>query len=524
MRPSYHLTGDNVPTVDVLITCCGENLDVILDTVRAACALDYPTERYRVVLLDDGNSPDLKVQTDKLRQSQRNLYYTARGVEVVTHSKAANLNHGLTFVKRLETGPSEYVAVLDVDMIPMPNLLRALVPHLLDDPSFAMATIPQYFYNIPDGDPLCQCLDYAFDVFLLERNTSDTTFCTGSGFVLRRSAVEQIGGFPTDQLSEDFMTSLLLCAKGWKIIYIWEPLQWGLVPETFVACTKQAARWSKGFASLLPVLMDPRSANLSQGHRLQLGFGIVTSIGPAFAITCAMLIVPAVFISGKQFIALETPQQLQKLLMLSALQILAEGLNGLFTGECIGFRELIWQPHRQVFLAPFKAFAVLGFLFPFTQNFTPTGYALDRQRELEARASTLSIRRLKVLLGTFWFQLFVLVSNVFGATICVRTALGLDINSPYQRQKLFVGAAWPPAFAYWMMFIVECWKSISYATFPQKTQLREALLNRDPDTQLAYPSDMAKDGGRIRPSQVFPLVILAYAAFILAYSWGIRFE
>lgn len=180
---------------------------MILDTVRAACALDYPTERYRVILLDDSNSPDLKDQIDILRRSQTNLYYTARAVDVVTHSKAANLNHGLDFVEMLETGSFEYIAILDVDMIPMPSLLRALVPHLLDDPSLAMATIPQYFYNIPDGDPLRQCLEHIYDVYILEQDTSSSAICPGTGFVLRRSAVEQLGGFPTDLLLENLMTS-----------------------------------------------------------------------------------------------------------------------------------------------------------------------------------------------------------------------------------------------------------------------------------------------------------------------------
>lgn len=225
IRPSFRLAGDDVPSVDVLITCCGEALDVVLDTVRAACTLDYPKERYRVVLLDDGNSVGLLSQIEALRNDYSNLFYTARGVGVKTHSKAANLNHRLAFVEDLKTGPSEYLAVLDVDMIPMPNLLRALLPHLFNDSSFAMAISPQYFYNIPDGDPLCQGTDLIFDVFILEHDNSDSTFCTGTGFVFRRSAAEQIGRFPVDQMNEDVMTSLLLCANNWKIAYVWEHLQ-----------------------------------------------------------------------------------------------------------------------------------------------------------------------------------------------------------------------------------------------------------------------------------------------------------
>lgn len=175
-------------------------------------------------------------------------------------------------------------------------------------------------------------------------------------------------------------------------------------------------------------------------------------------------------------------------------------------------------------MGPFQAFAVLGLLFPSTQNFTPSGNMLDKQRELEARASKSHIRRLKFLLGNFWFQFFVLALNLLGALSCVRTVLSSNISSSQQRQQLFVSAAWPTAFALWTMFIAEYWKPISYAIFPPNTQPREELLTRDPNTKVVYPSDMAKNGGQIRPSQVSSLVILAWGILILACSWGIGFE
>ena len=218
MRRLLRLVGENVPTVDILIPCCGENLEVIRDTIRAACTLEYPRDRYRVVLLDDGNSEELQHEVDVLKKTNpriRNLFYTCRGVKVVTHSKAANLNYGLSFVKDL--GPAEYIAVLDVDMIPVPSFLRALLPHLLNDSSMAMSTAPQCFYNIPDGDPLYQGLDGVFNISLLHQDTSSNGMCTGTGFVLRRSAIEGVGGIPLKEMNEDVMTSLMLHANGWKV-------------------------------------------------------------------------------------------------------------------------------------------------------------------------------------------------------------------------------------------------------------------------------------------------------------------
>ena len=526
MRPLFRLTGDDVPTVDVLIPCCAESFDVILDTVRAACALDYPKDRFRVILLDDGNSADLKAQIEVLKETEGNLFYTARGVNVITHSKAANLNHGLAFVEKLKKGASEYIAVLDVDMIPLPNLLRALLPHLTIDPSFAMATTPQYFYNIPDGDPLCQCADLLFNFFMLELDNSNSTFCTGTGFLLRRSVADQIGGIPTEETSEDIMTSLLLIAEGWKIAYVWETLQWGMVPNNFTGHARQQTRWSGGFISIARGLLGARLSKIHIVYRIYLSISMTARVSVEVAMTCAMLFIPAVLISRKPFVIMGSSQQLQNLLILSALQILVEWVNNIVTAESIGFRMLIWPSCRHPFMAPFQTLGVLGPLLPFKRTFSPTGSVLGGRQERESRDSKSFVRRMKFLIGSvhLWVEIFILASAAVSGTLGIRSGLRMDVSYRNQLQGLFARAAWPPAFALWTMFIVECSKPIAYILFPPDVPPREALLNRDPTTKVAYPSARAKDEERIVSHQWFSFVILAYTIFVLTFCWGTRFE
>jgi hypothetical protein len=94
-RPKLRIRGEDVPTVDVFITCCGEDVDVVLNTTRAACAVDYPQERFRVVVLDDGKDAELEKACKNLTATEYpNLYYHARikikGVP--HHSKAGKLD------------------------------------------------------------------------------------------------------------------------------------------------------------------------------------------------------------------------------------------------------------------------------------------------------------------------------------------------------------------------------------------------------------------------------------------------
>ena len=144
-RPRLRVIGDYVPRVDVLITCAGEDADVILDTVRAAGDVDWPQDRLRIILLDDKASDEVRREVQLLGMSNPCIHYTARTKTkgVPHHFKAGNLNHGLRYVDELEGGPAEFIAALDADMIAERCWLRAVVAHLLADPDLALACPPQ---------------------------------------------------------------------------------------------------------------------------------------------------------------------------------------------------------------------------------------------------------------------------------------------------------------------------------------------------------------------------------------------
>ena len=147
-RPKLRLVGNDVPTVDVFITCCGEDVDLVIDTARAACDVDYPQDRFRVVILDDANDAELRVASEHLNESYPNLAYRSRPKYpgVPHHFKAGNLNYGLDVVHDMPGGASQFVAALDADMIPEQQWLRAIMPHMLHDEKLALACPPQVSY------------------------------------------------------------------------------------------------------------------------------------------------------------------------------------------------------------------------------------------------------------------------------------------------------------------------------------------------------------------------------------------
>lgn len=122
LRPKLRLIGDDCPNVDVFVTCCGEEDEVVIDTVHAACDQDYPMDKFRVIVLDDAKSSSLEASVRQLALTYPNLHYMARTKipGVPHHFKAGNLNYGLEQTRLMPGGAGQFMAALDADMVCAP--------------------------------------------------------------------------------------------------------------------------------------------------------------------------------------------------------------------------------------------------------------------------------------------------------------------------------------------------------------------------------------------------------------------
>lgn len=103
----------------------------------------------------------------------------------------------------------------------------------------------QDYYNVPIDDPLGNKAEFDLWFSLYEplNDRLDSAMCTGTGYIVRRQALEEIGGWPQVESGEDYMCSTKLSDHGWKIAFIPEKLQVGLAPESLRAHVKQRMRW-----------------------------------------------------------------------------------------------------------------------------------------------------------------------------------------------------------------------------------------------------------------------------------------
>jgi cellulose synthase (UDP-forming) len=80
-------------------------------------------------------------------------------------------------------------------------------------------------------------------------------FCCGTNVVFRRAALEDVGGFPIESVTEDFELSIALHERGWRSRYVPEVLAHGLGPEDMASYVSQQQRWSRGCLAALPVVL-----------------------------------------------------------------------------------------------------------------------------------------------------------------------------------------------------------------------------------------------------------------------------
>lgn len=235
------------PTVDIYIPSYNEPLEVVRDTVLAAQCIDYPKDKMKIYLLDDG------------KRSEFAVFAADVGVGYITrndnkHAKAGNLNHALTLTH------GELICVFDCDHVATRVFLQATVGGFLKDPMLALVQTPHYFYS---PDPFERNLSVGRNIpnegmlfygpIQQGNDNWNATFFCGSCAVIRREALAQIGGFAVETVTEDAHTALKFQRLGWKSAFLDIPLAAGLATERLVVHVIQRTRWARGMTQIFRV-------------------------------------------------------------------------------------------------------------------------------------------------------------------------------------------------------------------------------------------------------------------------------
>ncbi|MCW3094758.1 MAG: hypothetical protein JWL77_376 [Chthonomonadaceae bacterium] len=240
-------------TVDVFVTTYDEPLAMVERALSAAVAM---RGAHRTWLLDDGSNPEFRALAQHC------------GVDYLTRSprhnaKAGNINAALPRTQ------GDIIAVFDVDHIPTPDFLEQTVGHFTDPAIGFVQVMLTYSDKNRNWVPQAaaeSCLDFYNPTSIgMERLRSTTMM--GSNSLLRRSALESIGGYRPG-LAEDLATSIALHAEGWRSVYVAKPLAPGEAPPDLAAWFTQQLKWARGVFELLLTAYPRCWSRLTGGQRL----------------------------------------------------------------------------------------------------------------------------------------------------------------------------------------------------------------------------------------------------------------
>jgi cellulose synthase/poly-beta-1,6-N-acetylglucosamine synthase-like glycosyltransferase len=314
------------PMVSLHLPTYNEPLDVVEQTLKTLARLDYPNFE---VLVVDNNTPDEKnwrPLEDICRRLGPNFH--CLHLDKWPGYKSGALNFALS-----QTDPAaQIITTIDADYQLDPGFLRELVPGFAD-PQVAFIQAPQDYRDYK-GDTYTEATYYSykyfFEVSMPARNEHNAIIFCGTMGLIRRSVLEEIGGWDEWCITEDAEASLRILKNGYRSWYINRSFGRGLMPFTFEGLKKQRFRWcfggiqilKKHWEALMPWAhwVDPNNKlTLSQRYYYLLGgvqwftdlfnllFAVFLILGAIFSlvptnlqirpITSAIIILPALFLA-----------------------------------------------------------------------------------------------------------------------------------------------------------------------------------------------------------------------------------
>jgi len=242
-NPSFQLIQKNLKLknkidggVSVLVTVCGEPLDIVEKTLQGVIDMKIAHDTYLV--------DDLGKQPSKINEPYKSLALRLGAKYLKTVENKQYKVGGLNFA--LDRIDSKFVANFDSDFVPKKNFLLNTLPYF-HDKKLAWVQTPQAFRNTNNliSQGAADSVNAFYSDIMPGKNAFNSAIYVGTNAIFRREALQSIKGYQV-HISEDLYTAFNLHQAGWKSIAISEKLAYGLAPDNVNALFKQILRWSGG--------------------------------------------------------------------------------------------------------------------------------------------------------------------------------------------------------------------------------------------------------------------------------------
>ncbi|GAA0410283.1 glycosyltransferase [Paenibacillus motobuensis] len=274
---------EEIPFVSLMVPAHNEG-KVITQTVEALLALDYPQDRYEIIVINDNSSDNSSELLAKLqaKYNERNLIVINTDNITGGKGKSNALNIGF------KQSRGEYIAIYDADNTPEKTALRYLVAEITHDKTLG-AVIGKFRTRNRNASLLTRFINIetlSFQWMAQAGRWKLFKLCTipGTNFIMRREIIEQIGGWDVKAIAEDTEISFRIYMMGYRIKFQPKSVTWEQEPQTLRVWFKQRTRWAKGniyvIVKNLPLLFDrsARRIHFDLLYFLSIYFLLLTSL------------------------------------------------------------------------------------------------------------------------------------------------------------------------------------------------------------------------------------------------------
>ncbi len=226
------------PFVSIMIPAHNEE-SVIAHTVENIRNLTY--KNIEIILIDDRSEDNTLEVIKSLADKFDNVKYLSRKKDAFP-GKSAVLNDALVIAQ------GEAILVFDADATVEPDFLSKLVPNL--EPEDVGAVQARKVIRNSDTNILtkCQNNEYTLDTYLQVGRDAikGAVELRGNGELIKRKALEDIGGWNNYTITDDLDMSTRLHIKGWDVRYCLDAKVYEEGVCYIIPLFRQRRRWLEG--------------------------------------------------------------------------------------------------------------------------------------------------------------------------------------------------------------------------------------------------------------------------------------
>ncbi|MFZ5790320.1 MAG: glycosyltransferase family 2 protein [Pseudomonadota bacterium] len=301
LAPPAQAADRPLPKVSIHVPCRNEPAEMMIQTLKALERLDYPD--YEVLVIDNNSTDDGCWQPVEVYCRNLGPRFRFFHLPKWPGFKAGALNFALA-----HTDPrAEIVATIDSDYEVDRNWLKDLVGHFAD-PQVALVQAPQDYRDGRDDLFKRLCFwEYAgfFHLGMKSRDEHNAIIQHGTMALIRKEALERVGGWAEWCITEDAELGLRLFEAGYRAVYTEKSYGKGLMPDSFDAYRKQRYRWAYGAMQIVKThwreLLPWGERKLDRAQRYQFVAGWLPWIADGFQLmfvalaliwTAGMMVLP----------------------------------------------------------------------------------------------------------------------------------------------------------------------------------------------------------------------------------------